>query len=384
MAESAHGDDARTIPEDLVAKYSVGEPLTFDEMRRVRQREERAPGTPQSSVFEQSTEANPYLFEDRPVGTGRFVLINAVGPGMPQQHKDRTRIMLKVKASVASVKNAKRLVETLSTRESEKRYAIFVNEMFKFGCVPMPAQEVVVEEIEAALNDAIKAEFAKANARHEEYQARKSAMLEDIKRQNEIARKISEGLLPAEASDSASICPEPSPPPPAGAHADDAAGSSLDHERYPPAGHTTSWADAVHFVDDDADTDDGADADPDADDAEEPDLPLGLDKYVVIANLQPLDEAVGPLKVGTVIYKFCGTFETEELATAHVREVKKDPRYKLFDIAVCNMHCWLEIPPPYKLVDKVKYDSTHLTDALGTRKKEIDIRQLSEQMPDAE
>ena len=56
-----------------------------------------------------------------------------------------------------------------------------------------------------------------------------------------------------------------------------------------------------------------------------------------------------------------------------MKTLKKSILYKLFDVCVCDMYAWLQIPPPYELIENVIYDSNKLTEALGSRKQTIDI-----------
>ena len=83
----------------LHARYEVGAAMTFEEMNKLKQ-EEREYSL--SNPFDGIEEENPYLFEDKPVGLRRYAIINAVGPGMAQQHKDGLT-MIKVKAATSSL-----------------------------------------------------------------------------------------------------------------------------------------------------------------------------------------------------------------------------------------------------------------------------------------
>lgn len=56
-----------------------------------------------------------------------------------------------------------------------------------------------------------------------------------------------------------------------------------------------------------------------------------------------------------LIVKLCGTFENETDANEHMKVLKKDTKYKLFDVTVCDMYAWLEMPPPYELIENVIY-----------------------------
>jgi hypothetical protein len=113
----------------------------------------------------------------------------------------------------------------------------------------------------------------------------------------------------------------------------------------------------------------------------EPDVQLCSDKYVVLATLKiTKDEKMKD----SVILKICGTFDDESKANSHMKELKKDMKYKIFDVSVCDMYAWLELPPPYELIENVYFDSEKLTEALGVRKKVINVDQTGLQCPELE
>ena len=301
--------------EDLEAKYSIGDAVTLEEMQAIKRNEKEFS---LQNPFEHETESNPYLFEDKPVGFRHYALLNIVGPGMPQQHEGG-KTMIKVKATTATVDDARLLAEQLHNKD--KTYGIYVNEMFKFVVVPLPSMDAM----DVALNDAIKQEYEAMEDRRHAFSDRKTQMLEDLERQNDITRRIANGELDRSQSDSASKFPE-----------------DMTQKVEEPAVSASM----------------------------EPDPILGRDRYVVVATLKLTKD--GPLKDHTVL-KLCGSFETEELANSHMTTLKKDLKYKLFDVSVCDMFSWLEIPPPYELIEKVHYDNTKLTEALGSRKQKINI-----------
>ena len=313
----------------LHARYEVGTAMTFEEMNKLKQ-EEREYSL--SNPFDGIEEENPYLFEDKPVGLRRYAIINAVGPGMAQQHKDGLT-MIKVKAATSSLEHASNLAVDLHKKSPE--YHVFLIELFKFVCVPPPAppREGGGDDIDKMMNDAIKAEYDSMEHTSRDYRERKNKMLNEVKRHNEINSKIAAGELPPEACESASICPEAPDP------------SAQEGEE-------------------------GGDYDIPL--GMEPDAPVGHDSFLVLATLKVTQ---GPL-TDRVIYKICGIFEKDEQANAHMTTLKKSNKYKLFDVCVCHMYCWLQMPPPYHLIENVQYDSTKLTEALGARKKKIDISSI--------
>ena len=312
--------------DELKANYSVGEPMTWEQMTATKQSEREFLVT---NPFADSTETNPYVFDDAPVGYRRFALLNVVGPGMAQQH-EQGLTMLKVKATTLTCEQARRLAATHQAKDP--KYHIYVNEMFKFTVLPPPKD--AVRDVDAAMNEAIKGEYAAMEDRNKEFLGRKSTMISDLERQNDLTRKIASGEADADEADSTCVCPEPAQEAPA-----------LNNDM----------------------TEDM-----------EPDAPSGVDRFIVLATLEITRE--GPLQ-GSVIVKLCGSFENEEAASSHMKSLKKSTRYKLFDVSVCDMYAWLRIPPPYELMDHVVYDSDKLTEALGARKQVIDVHDKGLQEP---
>ena len=56
--------------------------------------------------FKNSTEKNPYVFEDKPVGLRKFAVVNIVGEKFHQKH-DGKKCMMKVKVSTISYDKAR-------------------------------------------------------------------------------------------------------------------------------------------------------------------------------------------------------------------------------------------------------------------------------------
>lgn len=303
---------------DLEAKYSIGDAVTFEQMQKIKSNEQEFS---LQNPFERETEKNPYVFEDKPVGFRHYALLNIVGPGMPQQHEGG-KTLLKVKATTATAEDGRLLAESLHSKDNT--YGIYVNEMFKFVVVPPPAVDAT--DPDGMLNEAIKNEYTTMEDRSQAFSDRKTQMLEDIERQNDITRRIAEGELDESERDSACKFPE-----------------NTNEQKLQEPTVTASM---------------------------EPDPFLGRDRYVVLATLKLTRD--GPLK-DHVVLKLCGSFETEELANDRMTTLKKDLKYKLFDVCVCDMSSWLEIPPPYELIENVRYDNTKLTEALGARKQQVNI-----------
>jgi hypothetical protein len=312
--------------EGLNAHYSVGEALTWEQMVQTKKEEKEIS---LYNPFENSTEVNPYVFDDKPVGLRRFAVLNIVGEGFPQKHESKKRMMMKVKVSTISQEKAKQMCELI--QEKENNFALYVVEMFKFICLPPLAQDV-----DSEMNTAIKMEYEAVDDEKEEFNNRKKAMMDEVKRHNQITKKIADGELEASEAQSAPILPE-------------------DMTKIETSNEIS--------------------------DSMEPDGPLCTDKYVVIATLKLTKYE----KMNDhLIVKLCGTFENEADASSHMKTLKKDTKYKLFDVTVCDMYVWLEMPPPYELIENVMFDSEKLTETLGQRKQTINIDSSDMQMPQDE
>jgi len=296
--------------------------MTFEEMVQTKRDETEFS---LYDPFDGSKEENPYVFEDTPVGIRRFAIINIVGETFHQKHSDR-KCMIKVKVSTITHDKATQM--SGSIQQKDNKYALYVVEMFKFICLPP-----LVENVDSELNTAIKMEYSAVNDGRKDYNQRKSTMLNEVKRHNEITRKIAEGELDTSEAESAPILPE-----------------NMEKEE-----SSTEISESM-----------------------EPDASLCTDKYVVIATLKITKYE--KMK-DHIILKFCGTFENEENANDHMKTLKKDTKYKLFDVTVCDMCVWLEMPPPYELIENVMFDSNKLTETLGKRKQQINIDSSDLQMP---
>eukprot|EP00965_Chrysotila_dentata_P222079 6192754-Pleurochrysis_carterae.AAC.1 len=304
---------------DIRATYTVGEPLTFEQMQKVRCKDRESLVI---DPFEGVTEKCPYLFEDKPVGAGRFALINMVAPGLAQTHA-HDKMFIKIKCVTSTVQHGHALARSLQKRSTEQKFGIYLLEMFKFACIP--PLDVEDEERDVLMNDAIREGVKNQERSLEDFRKRKQAMLAEVARHNEIAARIASGELPPEAAESECIVPE----------ACDKRGTSSE-----PA---EGWQVL---------TEDGALTEQHIE-GMEMDQPLSVERYIVMATM--LVES-GQLK-GRVIYKICGAFEGEEKANEHMISLKKLLRYKMFDVSVASMYGWLEMPPPYEQLERVHYDS---------------------------
>lgn len=312
--------------EDLQAHYDVGEAMTFEQMSQIRSNDKEF--SLHNPFKDMQGEKNPYVFEDKPVGIRRFVVVNIVGDKFQQKHETNS-CMLKVKVSTVSLEQAKKM--STSIQEKESRYAIYILEMFKFLCLPPPDYEC---DVDCEMNEAISMEYTAMEDSHAEFQQRKQTMLEEVSRHNAIAKKIADGELDASAAESAPILPET---------------MQGDQE------DTTAFPEDM-----------------------EPDAPLCNDKFLVLATLKITK--YDKMK-DSVIVKICGTFETESAAEDHMKTLKKDTKYKLYDVSVCDMYSWLEVPPPYERLENVLFDSNKLTESLGKKKQTININSSDLQCP---
>ena len=311
--------------EDVDAHYTVGDAMTFEQMVQTKKEEKELS---LYNPFEHLTEENPYVFEDKPVGLRKFAVINIVGEGFQQKHDDK-KCMLKVKVSTISNEKANKMCEVI--QEKENKFALYVIEMFKFICLPPLTQDV-----DSEMNTAIEMEYVAVDDEKEEFKNRKKTMMDEVKRHNEITKRIADGELDESEAQSAPILPE-------------------DLKK------TETSSEVSESM--------------------EPDAPLCTDKYVVIATLKITKYE--KMK-DHLIVKLCGTFENETDADSHMKTLKKDTKYKLFDVTVCDMYAWLEMPPPYELIENVMFDSERLTETLGQRKQTINIDSSDMQMPQDE
>lgn len=311
--------------EDLNAHYSIGDAMTFEQMVKTKKEEKELS---LYNPFEKLTEENPYLFEDKPVGIRKFAVTNIVGEGFHQKHENN-KCMMKVKVSTMSHEKATQMCEAI--RQKDDKFALYVIEMFKFICLPPLTQDV-----DSEMNTAIKMEYLAVDDEKEEFNNRKKTMMDEVKRHNEITKRIADGELDESDAQSAPILPEDM--------------NKVDT--------SNEFSESM-----------------------EPDTPLCTDKYVVIATLKITKYE--KMK-DHVIVKLCGTFENETDANEHTKTLKKDTKYKLFDVTVCDMYVWLEMPPPYELIENVMFDSEKLTETLGKRKQTINIDSTDLQMPQDE
>ena len=313
--------------EDVNAHYSVGEPMTFEQMSATRRGEKEVS---LYNPFENTEEENPYLFEDKPIGMRRFAVVSIVGESFPQKHEGK-KCMMKIKVSTVSHEKATAMCKLI--QEKDNKYALYILEMFKFVSLP----PLDGGDMDSEMNTAISMEYTALEDEKKEFTGRKQRMLDEVKRHNEIAKKIANGDLDASNAESAPIFPE--------RMLNDSEDSGIISESM------------------------------------EPDPPLCTDRYVVLATLK----ITKYVKMQDhVILKLCGTFENEADANSHMKSLKKDTKYKLFDVTVCNMYVWLEIPPPYELIETVMYDSEKLTETLGVRKQTINVDSSDLQCPQDE
>lgn len=292
--------------DDAAVSYRVGEPITHEEMHRM--------------VAEEQS-GGELLFDDPPTGGRKYALINLAGPRSTQKS---THPYLRITAVTGSKDAATRLTS------AGGKYDTVLVEMYKFLCYPLPPVDASQEDVDAELTLAVE-RGRKAQDEHAQvFEDRKKAMLEDMARQNAIARSIADGDLEAESMESASVCPE--------------SVGERGVDEYDEQGQ-----------------DEG-----DLDDCD--DVPCA-EKFGVLTTLATTVYG----DVDGFLFKISGAFVTEAEATAHMNELKQDSRYKSYDVTVVTMGGWLRMPPPAELIMDVVYDTPKLTEAIGSRKVAVNL-----------
>lgn len=302
-------------------EYSVGTPVTYDEMMRIRSGGD-------TSVNMDGT-ADELLFDDDPpVGAQRYALLSMAGPRLRQKHQ--TGSFLKVRCVTATRRTAERIGGELAKKTNS--YDILLVELYKFLCLPPPPPDMTSERMDSEMVAAIQGAMADLENSKARFQERKTAMLDDMRRQNQIAQRIADNELDPSEMESNCLYPE-----------EMTKGENEQGEEG---------------------------------DLDECDAYLGNDKFVVIATIE-----VNIFDDRGVIFKICGAFETEEGANALASGLKKQTRYKPYDIVVAQLGAWLSMPPPADVIDNVVYDCDKLTEVLGTRKTVINVKDTRLQEP---
>ena len=236
---------------------------------------------------------------------------------------------MKIKTVCNPMDEASRMAKIVPQEQTD----LYCVELFKFSCMPPPPGVTTQEEADDMMNACLKAYIDGFDKKEEDFNKRKQRMLDDIKRQEEMKERIRQGDAKPEDLDSSSVCPEP----------------IAEKVDVPKTNIMTS------------------------------DTPLTPERYAVLctADLSDID---CPLR-DHVIFKLCGVHETEEKASKQLHELKKESRYKPYDVSMVHLYEWLKMPPPVEILENVTYSSAKLTDVLGDRKKTININQTALQEP---
>ena len=301
---------------DVRWDYSVGEPLTYEQMMAEKAMD--ADRTPRTGTLSPD-EKNPYLFDDDPIDHHNFAVISIV---QPHQHAGDGNI-IKIRAVYDSASSAAADASNVDT----ERCDTFLFEMYKFCVVPMSTaiMSMDMDTRDSLMNSALEAYKRRRIQSGIEYMQRKQSMVDDIKRQEGLKEKLRAGEIDETDVDSASICPE-----------------AVVNERplENPTGRSTKLK---------------------GDDVR------SLYVFCVITMVDMADVDVDERLANTVFVKINGVFKTEESASQHAQKLRKMHRYKHMDIYVAHMFEWLQCPPDSALISNVVYEQSKLNEALGTR-----------------
>ena len=306
-------------------QYDIGHPMTFEEMQAFKAAEKNNEFTPH---VETAGEKFPHLFEDEAIGNRSIALISIISSNMDQKHEDGCMYM-KLKTVCNSLEDAQRLGSMLPNEKTN----IYAVEMFKFNCMPPMKNVSTQDESDNTLDNALHAYLNAFDHREGDFNERKQQMLEDIARQEAVKKEIRDGIRPESDLDSSCIFPEPL------AERIDIAKTNIMQS----------------------------------------DPPSTVERFAVLctADLTNVDCEL----IGHVIFKICSVHEKSDDAETHMKELKKQSRYKPYDLSVVHMYEWLKMPPPVELINNVCYTSSKLTEVLGERKKTININQTALQEP---
>ena len=314
--------------DDMKAHMEIGAPVTYEEMMKMRGSEAFV------AEDKSTTERNPYIFEDKPIGSMRFCIVSMLSNVLRQKHDDGNNYM-KIRATFQTQKDA---VEGVSKLESE-RCDMYAYEMYKFCAVPCGEafRSLGDEERDSVMNDAMKAYKKHRIESNVEYEKRKRTMMKDIERQEKEKEMVRSGEMKESDFNSASIAPEP-------------VVASMNN---------VSPGDI----------------------SMKSDRPFNEYNHAVIAivDLKEIDDVPSPLKDCSII-KICGVFKDEKAANEHVDVLRNTVKYKHIDLYVCCMYEWLNIPPNQEELETVRYTNDKLTDVLGDKSHKSTPTEIYESM----
>jgi hypothetical protein len=324
-------------------QYDIGQPMTEEQMIAFRRAEQGLEpedySNTECSAPSETLERNPMLVEDTPIGNRRFVALSVLAPNGTQQKHSDGNMYIKIKTTVDRVQDASLLLSRIPCDNCD----VFIYEMFKFCVVPPPCT-TKQDEVDDAMNDALEEYTRCRKVDSDAFHVRKQTMMEDIKRQENIKQRVRDGELDETAIESESVLPEVMKD----------AGEQRDSIE------STQSADAVL----------------------QSDTPTAAERFAVLCTVDVSDlDLPSILPTNAMIIKVCGVFVRDEDADHHAAKLRKSFKNKYYDICVVSMYEWLRMPPPVDTIENVVYHESKLTDAIGTRKHEIDADELANAEP---
>lgn len=309
---------------ELSAHMEVGKPLTFEEMQRERSNDQSL-----QSLSTTSTERNPYVFEDKPVNHNNFAVLSMLANSMNQRHETEPSL-IKIRGAFPTLEDVR--AAQLPTEKCD----LFACELYKFCILPCSDEILALgnDKRDELMNKCLMAYESVRVTSVDDFDERKRMMTDDIKRQEEIKKKVRKGELPESAIESESICPEPLQ-------------DQVPERTGPLMLSDRPLDDFTHAV-------------------------------LAIINIQDITDAdkdntydIPDFMKDKTITKIAGVFRTEDDAHKHAEKLRKIRNYKHIDLFVVAMYEWLHCPPNVELLPNVKYAQDKLTEAIGTLKDEV-------------
>lgn len=315
---------------DLVANYTVGEAVTYDQMMQIKAQDAATSGDQMEEMIGglNKEEKNPYLFDDTPVDNHDICIVSLLSDKLNQKHRSG-KTFLKVKAACTGMDDANKMKHLVQDETCD----LYFFGLYKFCYVPCTQDFCAIDpdDRDAMLNDALENYKRHRLKSAIEYEQRKTRMMDDMKRQEENKAKFREGLISENELDSASIEPEPIEPEKPGQAYTDVVLSN-DHQVIKSDKHLNDFKFSV----------------------------------IAIVDLADVPNVNEVLKDGCII-KICAVFRQEDEAHKHADKLRKLQRYKHIDLYVCCMYEWLEMPPDQAKLESIHYKQDKLTEALGSR-----------------
>jgi hypothetical protein len=318
--------------KDMKAHMEIGAPMTYEEMMKMKSSETVATDN------RSTTEKNPYIFEDKPIGTMRYCIVSMLSNALRQKH-DNGNNYIKIRATLQTQKEA---VECVPQLDSEK-CDMYAYELFKFCAVPCGEafRSLEEEERDSVLNDAMKAYKKHRVESNVVYEQRKQVMLDDMDRQEKDKERIRAGKLKDSELNSASVAPE-------------AVHSSMNGVERIENGDMKS------------------------------DRPFNEYNHAVIAIVDLKDISnISSVLTDSNIIKICGVFKSEKDANEHANDLRQRTKYKHIDLYVCCLYEWLMIPPNQEELETVKYTNDKLNDVLGRKNPKSTPTEIYESMTES-